>query len=323
MKFITDNPTFHLEHIVVSDNYAVKILPNLISKMKDWIIYLSPIRQTRTVLEQEQNGLVITPLLTKEGPCFRVYPTQRDNRDDLTAIYNQHDGNISTLIVGSIVSPLRTAATVGVAIKILTPELTSTLAVIGCGKQALYSAIAIALTRPLTTIKVYCRNEKKLNSFASKLACLVSITTTCTENAQQAVENSDIIVLATSSKTPVVDTAWLPPHACLIHVGTKRFGSDITPDIYKIANNIVTDAPFELDTIWLETVLCDSGIERNKITSLSEAIKKSSTKDERIENIVLRTYDYQDGLKVFCSLGLAGTDSLVAKEVVSFFSDPK
>jgi ornithine cyclodeaminase/alanine dehydrogenase-like protein (mu-crystallin family) len=90
------------------------------------------------------------------------------------------------------------------------------LAVIGSGVQAHSHLEALPLVRDFREIRVWSPNAKRLQQFAA-----AHNVTPC-ESAERAVRDADVIVLATSSITPVIDDAWVAPGAHVIAVGACR-----------------------------------------------------------------------------------------------------
>jgi alanine dehydrogenase len=115
---------------------------------------------------------------------------------------------------------------------------------------------------------------------------------------------SDIVVLATSSRQPVIEAGWLRSGTHVTTLGPKLKGANECPlELGDRADVIVTDSvaqvggyarPFFLDTPAIERMI-----------PLGPVVAGAGTAREAADQITM-----------FCSVGLAGTDVAVAAALV-------
>ena len=98
---------------------------------------------------------------------------------------------------------IRTGAASGYATDLLANPQAKTLAIIGSGFQARTQVAAIHAVRPIQNVRVWSRSEEKRRKFAEE--CSV----TATDSAEEAVRGADIVVTATNSKDPVLESSWI------------------------------------------------------------------------------------------------------------------
>jgi len=98
---------------------------------------------------------------------------------------------------------IRTGAASGYATDLLANPQAKTLAIIGSGFQARTQLAAIHAVRPIQNVRVWSRSEEKRRKFAEE--CSV----TATDSAEAAVRGADIVVTATNSKDPVLESSWI------------------------------------------------------------------------------------------------------------------
>jgi alanine dehydrogenase len=98
---------------------------------------------------------------------------------------------------------IRTGAASGYATDLLANPQAKTLAIIGSGFQARTQLAAIHAVRPIQNVRVWSRSEEKRRKFAEE--CSV----TATDSAEEAVRGADIVVTATNSKDPVLESSWI------------------------------------------------------------------------------------------------------------------
>ncbi|MGC8200799.1 hypothetical protein ACP3WL_24705, partial [Salmonella enterica] len=61
-------------------------------------------------------------------------------------------------------------------------------------------------------------------------------------SAEMAVRGADVVVTMTTSKTPVIDTDWVEPHALVIAAGSNwNYKAEVPVDLVAKAETIVVD----------------------------------------------------------------------------------
>lgn len=155
---------------------------------------------------------------------FRVYDTfpTKIKHEQFVTVFDAKNGRLKGVVTGDYIGAARTGAIGGVAIKYLSNPDSQTLGVIGSGKQAetqIYAAVAV---RPIRFIKVFSRNSSNLETFISDISkMLPGIKIMAAESAREAVDNCDIVVTATTSSTPVIESSWLKLGCHVNSVGPK------------------------------------------------------------------------------------------------------
>jgi ornithine cyclodeaminase/alanine dehydrogenase-like protein (mu-crystallin family) len=117
---------------------------------------------------------------------------------------------------GRYITEARTAAVSAVSAKKLAREDARILAIIGSGVQARSHAEALRHVRQLREIRAWSPSRDHLEAFAREAGA------TSATSAEAAIRGADIVVLATSSATPVIEAAWVAPGAHVISVGACR-----------------------------------------------------------------------------------------------------
>jgi ornithine cyclodeaminase/alanine dehydrogenase-like protein (mu-crystallin family) len=137
-------------------------------------------------------------------------------------LYRPDTGELLALINASALTEIRTAAASAVATSLLARPDASELAIIGTGVQARAHALALAATRPLTSIRIAGRTPERAQVAAAALAglaALAGIPVLASRSAADAVAGAGIVVTATSSAAPVLEDAWLAPGTHINAVG--------------------------------------------------------------------------------------------------------
>ena len=117
---------------------------------------------------------------------------------------------------GRYITEARTAAVSAVSVRHMARADADVLAIIGSGVQAHSHLEALPLVRDFREIRVWSPNESRLAQFAVGRDVKIS------DSAERAVRGADVVVLATSSTTPVIEDAWVDPGTHVVAVGACR-----------------------------------------------------------------------------------------------------
>jgi ornithine cyclodeaminase len=97
-----------------------------------------------------------------------------------------------------------------------------TLGIVGSGVQARSHLEALSRVRILRDVKVWSPNESRLASFVGEMSSRVNGRLTAAASAEEAVAGAGLVVLATSSRTPVVRNEWIAEGTHVCAVGACR-----------------------------------------------------------------------------------------------------
>jgi len=174
---------------------------------------------------------------------WKIYTTTREGARFLVGIYDGEQGTLSALIEADYLGQLRTGAATGVASNYLALDEADTLGLIGTGLQARTQAWAVAGVRELKKVFVYGRDPERRKEFAATLAADLNCEVIPAPSAAEAVRSSQIVVTATTSKTPVFQGTDLKPGTHINAVGSnflKKTELDVT--CFKRADLVCCDS---------------------------------------------------------------------------------
>ena len=146
------------------------------------------------------------------GPALGLTPPS-GQRNHVAALYGL-DGALIALVAYPF-NTLRTGASVGAAVRHLSPDGTLKLGVIGTGRNAVSLIEGIACVRTLDDVRVYSRDADRRKRFVDDAGRKLGRALAAVNSCEEAVAGMDIVLVATSSREPVFDTAWLKP-GCLV-----------------------------------------------------------------------------------------------------------
>jgi ornithine cyclodeaminase/alanine dehydrogenase-like protein (mu-crystallin family) len=192
-------------------------------------------------------GFTITPggFRRLEVLGFRAYLLGGGARDQLTAVWRLPDRSLQGLVVGSSLGALRTGAIGGVAYKFLAPTDTAHVAVVGGGLQSRTQLLALQAVRPsIRSVRLYRRDGGRRRTSAARLADELHIPVEPVDSAEAAIRDADVVILATGSNEPVLQSTWLKRGAHVSSLGPKYQGrSEIGLDTLQWADWIACDFP--------------------------------------------------------------------------------
>lgn len=133
-------------------------------------------------------------------------------------------GALLALMDGRYITEARTAAVSAVSSRHLARKTAGSLAIIGSGVQARSHYEALSRVHTLKQVAVWSPNKGHRDALAAELAASArtGAAVKAVEHAGEAVVGADIVVLVTSSPTPVIENGWVKPGAHVISVGASR-----------------------------------------------------------------------------------------------------
>jgi len=126
-------------------------------------------------------------------------------------------GATLSIMDGRYITAVRTAAVSAVAARYLARRNASTLGIIGSGVQARTHLEALGLVRSLREVRAWSPTAANLARFVAEAPVVRAAA-----SAEEAVHGADLIVIATASSTPVLQSDWVADGAMVISLGAYR-----------------------------------------------------------------------------------------------------
>jgi alanine dehydrogenase len=212
-----------------TDVRDVLTMGDLIDAMELALIAFSTgrvVQPVRSVLEiGERSFFGLMPALDSDGAMLgaKLVTVVPDNtgkglpsHQAAIVLFDAASGALLAVADGRYITEARTAAVSAVSVRHMARRDAAVLAIIGSGVQAHSHLEALPLVRDFREIRAWSPNTARLQQFVAGhnvVAC---------DSAERAVRDADVVVLATSSTTPVIDDAWIAPGTHVIAVGACR-----------------------------------------------------------------------------------------------------
>ena len=129
----------------------------------------------------------------------------------LVLLFSTETGALLAMFPDGVMQRLRVGAASGLALKHLSREDVSTLALIGTGWQAGAQLMAALAVRNFREVRVYSPRAESRDAFAAQYKNVRTV-----ESTEDCVKGADVILAATSSMVRVIDPQWLRPG---MHIG--------------------------------------------------------------------------------------------------------
>lgn len=169
--------------------------------------------------------------------------------DGLMLLNDRETGKVLCIMDGSALTAIRTGAVGGVGIRHFSRADAKSMGVIGAGKQGLYQVLYALEARNIKDVFLFSRHKRDWNAYISSLKASLGsknpIFHVC-GSAAELVANCDIVVTATTSKTPVMpDDAALLHGRCFIAIGSYKPTMREMPDaIWSLTDSVFTELPY-------------------------------------------------------------------------------
>ncbi|MCS7385254.1 MAG: ornithine cyclodeaminase family protein [archaeon GB-1867-005] len=152
-------------------------------------------------------------------------------------------GDLLAIMEGAFITAMRTGAVSGVASKYLARSDSRIVGIFGAGVQARTQLMALCEVRPIEEARVYDVIYSASKKYADEMSKQLGIDVRPVENPVEAVKGCDIIVTATTSKTPVFRGEWVEDGTHINGIGSH------TPTSRELDSNIIMRAKVVVDSI--------------------------------------------------------------------------
>jgi len=215
-------------------------------------------------------------------------------------------GRVQAIMEGSQITAMRTGAVSGVATKYLARAGASRIGIFGAGVQARKQLQAVCEVRRIQSALVYDTIKNSVEGFIADSA-KAGMTVYAANSPEEVIQGSDIIVTATTSKTPVFSGRQIKPGTHINAIGAY------TPEMREVDNETISTSKIVVDSI--DAALAEAG---DIIIPLREGVIQRKNIWAELGEIVTgrkagRTSDKETTF--FKSLGLGIQDAAVAMVV--------
>lgn len=220
-------------------------------------------------------------------------------------------GEVRSIMDGTYVTALRTAAASGAAFDLFGRADAETGAIIGTGSQAMCQLEAMLSVRKLKEVRVAARNYAKTKAFveaARKELSSYGAEIIACEETNAAVDGADLVTLVTISGTPVCSADYFKPGCTISAVGAYTYDmQELDPAVFEKCGKLYFDS--------VDAVLSESGDILRPLDegTLSKDQFTGDIGEFLLGNIPGRESD--DEIIVFENVGIGALDLMTAARI--------
>jgi ornithine cyclodeaminase/alanine dehydrogenase-like protein (mu-crystallin family) len=206
---------------------------------------------------------------------------------------------------------MRTGAASAVSIKHLARRDSEELGIIGCGYQARWQLRAAVEVMRCTVVRAYDIIRQRAEEFAAEMSRELGLDVKVTETVEELVRRSDVVITATTSKTPFVKREWVRPGTHFSAIGA------FTPDMAELSADLVASSKVYVDS--LEAAKEEAG---DVIQAVAKGLMRWEDVKGEIGEVVAGLKKGREGeeeVTVFKSVGIAVQDAAVASLLLRRF----
>jgi alanine dehydrogenase len=273
-----------------------------------------PLR-TKIRVDKNNGDILFMPAYLSEENALgvkivSVYPDNREKSMQTifsTLMLNDSKtGEPIALMDAEVITAFRTGAVTGAAAKYLSNIDSRVVSLFGAGIQARAQIEAIYAVRNIEKVYVFSLNKDRLRNFCLEMSEKLKIVVVEGTNQKEALEQSDIIITATTSSTPVFNGEYVKMGTFISSVGS------FTSTMQEIPDEIVVKASIIVDTY--NSALKEAG---DLVIPLEKGIISKDSIRGELGDVILNKISRQskDEVIFFKSVGLAFQDMCVAPKI--------
>ena len=212
-------------------------------------------------------------------------------------------GEPLAIMEAGLITAMRTGAASAIATKYLARKDSHVVGLFGAGIQAKYQLFGVSRVRKVGNVKQYTPTKARQKKFAEEMEKEIGAKIQIVGNPKEVVQNSDIVITATTSPTPVFNGKWVSDGTHINAIGAH------TKDTRELDTTLIEKAKIVVDL--REAALKEAGeivipkAEGKKLNIYAELSELVSGKKKG------RTSDSE--VTVYKGCGIALEDLAVAK----------
>jgi alanine dehydrogenase len=226
-------------------------------------------------------------------------------RPSVVVLFSLERAEVAAIVEARLLGERSTAATSVVAVRLLAHAGTSSLGLIGCGRQAAAHAAALREAVVFERVVAWCPDPDRRRRFCAAHDCEPA------EQPRDAAE-CDVVVTATTSRDPVVRGEWLREGALVLAIGANE------PSARELDNVVLERASF----------VCTDSLAQARFEAgdLIEPVERGSLdwlEVHELQQVIaedLRGREHDEDIVLFKSNGLAAWDIAAAARLVELVS---
>jgi ornithine cyclodeaminase/alanine dehydrogenase-like protein (mu-crystallin family) len=175
-----------------------------------------------------------------------VYPDLGGNVPSTRAVVllvDGKDGELKCIMGGTSLTGVRTGAVSGLSCRYLARKDSRKLAMIGAGGQGFYQIGGVASQLDLSEVSIFDVDSGRQKRLIERCEKELHLKASAADTVQAAASGADVVVTATTSKTPILDAAQVRPGTHVVAIGAY------TPEARELGSDLVSKASVYVDSM--------------------------------------------------------------------------
>lgn len=226
-----------METLIINQSEVSELLPmdeciDVMEKALKSLVHGNDILPLRSImwLPEKKGALGLMPAYSDDLKVMgvkvvSVFPgnegTEYDSHLGTVMLYEADHGRLLAIIDASEITGIRTAATSGLATRLLARENAGSLAILGSGVQAGQHLAAMLAVRKIERVCVWSRTPENARRFADLGSHKYGISIDVKDTAEAAVKDAEIICTTTASPEPILCGKWIASGVHINAVGSS------------------------------------------------------------------------------------------------------
>ncbi len=270
----------------------------------------SPLR-TKFAITDVRNVLMMPSLMrgdlnTLSLKIVSVYPDLGQEKPSLSAsvlLVDGFDGTVKALMGGTGLTAVRTGAVTGLSCRYLARTDAKVLAMIGAGGQGFHQVSGVVSQVKIGKINVFDLEPERSRRLADRCKRDLGIAADFSRTVKEAIVGADVVVTATTSRTPVLRGDEVNQGTHVAAIGAY------TPDTRELDSRLVSKASIYVDSV--EAAMAEAG---DILIPMKEGVIHKEKIRGDLAGLVTGTIPgrtSQDEITLFKAVGLAFEDNAV------------
>ena len=137
---------------------------------------------------------------------------------------------------------LRTAAAGALAVRLLAPESSLRVAVLGTGVQGRMQIRLTSRVREVREVHAWSPRSESRDRYAEEMGRILGVPVIPESSPESAVSGADLVITATPARKPLLELGMLSPGVTVVALGSDGpEKSELSPDLLSHADKVVTD----------------------------------------------------------------------------------
>jgi alanine dehydrogenase len=317
IKYLTDDEVASLVGIeelldAVAEGFRALSMEEVVMPMR-----------SRFHVEKEAGDILLMPCLAPSLDVFSlkvvsVFPRNLERGiptlNAVVVILDPSTGVPKIVADGKALTGLRTAAASALSIIHLAKKDASRLGLIGCGQQGRWQLQVCQKVMKPEKVQVYDIDGARARSFVAEMTRRLGIDIYTADSAERLARTCDVIITATTSRTPVVMKEWVSPGTHISAIGAY------TPEMAEIDPRLVAASKVVVDQ--MEAAMGEAG---DIIQAVKGGLMSWSDIYGEIGEIIAgkkRGRVADEEITIFKTVGTAVQDAAVASILLSKVETP-